>query len=48
LTGNGKRLSFFSRVPVGGSPTSAEILDLLILNQLPDERPSPGLALPEV
>ena len=42
LTGNGKRSSIFRRAPVGGSPTSAQILDLLILNQLPDERSPPG------
>ena len=47
LTRNGKRRRlpfFYRRAPVGGSPTPAQILDILILNQLPDERSLPGLA----
>jgi len=33
----------FKRDPVGRNPISFTFLDLLILNKLPNERPSPGL-----
>lgn len=41
-------VSIFMRPPLVVSATSTQILDRLILNQPPDERPSPSFAPPYV